>query len=157
MHCDTSSYSDQLSLFQTAYRLYRRIDVVIANAGISIPRDPFSPVNLTDEAILTAPTMAEVDVNLKGVLYTSRIGYHYLRKNNANSEHRGDLVLVSSIAGFKECGGLVAYTASKHGVIGVMRGLALQAAKEGVKINTICPWMTSEQSHQIAMNDFSCR
>lgn len=143
VHCDTSSYNDQLSLFQTAYSRYQRIDVVIANAAVSLSRDPFSPTNLTDEEILTAPTMAEVDINLKGVLYTARLGYHYLRKN-PNPEHRGDLVLVSSIAGFKECEGLVSYTASKHGVIGVMRGLALQAAKEGVKINTICPWMTSK-------------
>jgi NAD(P)-dependent dehydrogenase (short-subunit alcohol dehydrogenase family) len=143
VHCDTSSYNDQLSLFQAAYSRYQRIDVVIANAAVSLSRDPFSAANLTDEAILTAPTMSEVDINLKGVLYTARLGYHYLRKN-PNPEHRGDLVLVSSIAGFKECEGLVSYTASKHGVIGVMRGLALQAAKEGVKINTICPWMTSE-------------
>ncbi|CRG89989.1 3-hydroxyacyl-CoA dehydrogenase, putative [Talaromyces islandicus] len=141
VHCDISSYPDQLSLFQTAYNYYQRIDIVIANAAVSLSRDPFAPASLTDEAILTAPTMAEVDINLKGVLYTARLGYHYLRKNS-ESEHRGDLVLVSSIAGFKECEGLVSYTASKHGVIGVMRGLALQAAKEGVKVNTVCPWMT---------------
>ncbi|KAL3704950.1 hypothetical protein TMatcc_008622 [Talaromyces marneffei ATCC 18224] len=120
VHCDTSNYANQLNLFQTAYKLYNRIDIVIANAGI--------------------PNLAEVDVNLKGPLYTSRLGLHYLRKNNSAS--KGDIVLVSSIAGFKECEGLTTYTASKHGVIGLMRGLALQGEKEGIRINTVCPWMT---------------
>jgi NAD(P)-dependent dehydrogenase (short-subunit alcohol dehydrogenase family) len=63
-----------------------------------------------------------------------------LRKNGREG---GDLILVSSIAGWKECTGLVAYTASKHGVLGIMRGLHLSAVKEGVRINVICPWMTS--------------
>jgi NAD(P)-dependent dehydrogenase (short-subunit alcohol dehydrogenase family) len=78
------------------------------------------------------------DVNLKGALITARIGLAFLRRNGG-----GDLILVSSIAGWKECTGLVAYTASKHGVIGIMRGLHLSAVKEGVRINVICPWMTS--------------
>lgn len=55
----------------------------------------------------------------------------------------GDLVLVSSIAGFKECMGLGVYTASKHGVVGLMRGLYLSAREEGVSVNVVAPWMTS--------------
>jgi NAD(P)-dependent dehydrogenase (short-subunit alcohol dehydrogenase family) len=66
-----------------------------------------------------------------------------LRKNGREG---GDLILVSSIAGWKECTGLVGYTASKHGVVGIMRGLHLSAVKEGVRINVICPWMTSVYS-----------
>ena len=37
----------------------------------------------------------------------------------------------------------MAYTASKHGVLGIMRGLHLSAVKEGVRVNVVCPWMTS--------------
>jgi len=79
------------------------------------------------------------DVNLRGPLITTRIALHFLRKNPSG----GDIVLVSSIAGWKECTGLVAYTASKHGVIGILRGLHLSAVKENIRINVICPWMTS--------------
>lgn len=132
-----------MHLFQTAYNLYKHIDIVIANAAIAIHKDPFLPQHESDDAILSAPNLAEIDVNLKGPLYTARLGLHYLRKNTNKSAHKGDIVLVSSIAGFKECEGLTTYTASKHGVIGLMRGLALQAAKEGIRINTVCPWMTS--------------
>jgi NAD(P)-dependent dehydrogenase (short-subunit alcohol dehydrogenase family) len=82
--------------------------------------------------------MAEIDINTKGSIFSARIGMHYLRQNGG-----GDLVLVSSIAGFKECGGLTTYTASKHGVVGIMRGLHLTATPENIRVNVICPWMTS--------------
>ncbi|PMD57849.1 putative 15-hydroxyprostaglandin dehydrogenase [Hyaloscypha bicolor E] len=132
-HCDTTKYSDQLKLFKEAEKRWGRIDIAVANAGISLPKDPFLP----DEDVETEFSTAEIDVNLKGPLITARIGLAFLRKNGG-----GDLILVSSIAGWKECTGLVAYTASKHGVVGIMRGLHLSAVKEGVRINVICPWMT---------------
>jgi len=133
--CDTSSYSDQLALFAKAEDLYGRVDVVVANAGISIPQDPFDP----EADINVEPNTRELDVNLKGVFFTVRIGMSYLRRNGG-----GDIILTSSIAGFKECTGITAYTASKHGVIGIMRGLHLAAIPEGIRINVVCPWMTSK-------------
>ncbi|KAJ5690381.1 NAD(P)-binding protein [Penicillium macrosclerotiorum] len=131
--CDSSSYSDQLKLFKVAFEKYGRIDIVIANAGISIHKDIFDP----NADINQEPSMKEVDINLVGSIFSTRIGMHYLRKSGG-----GDLVLVSSIAGFKECGGLVTYTASKHGVVGIMRGLHLTATLENIRVNVICPWMT---------------
>lgn len=135
--CDASSYSDQLALFKSAHEKYGKVDIVVANAGISIPKDIFDPA----EDIMQEPSMKEIDINTKGVIFSARIGMHYLRQAG-----EGDLVLVSSIAGFKECGGLVTYTASKHGVIGVMRGLHLTATPENIRVNVICPWMTSKSS-----------
>ncbi|KAF8860205.1 NAD(P)-binding protein [Acephala macrosclerotiorum] len=126
-HCDTTSYQDQLSLFQLAHELFGRVDIVVANAG-------------------------EIDVNLKGALFTARIGNHYLGRN---VKEGGDLILVSSIAGFKESTGLAVYTASKHDVLGILRGLRVQASREGVRVNAVCPWMTSEsfQSYFRLEND----
>ena len=63
----------------------------------------------------------------------------YLRKYGG-----GDVVMTSSITGWKECSTIAPYTMSKHGVVGLGRGLYQQAAKEGVRINVVCPWMTSE-------------
>lgn len=134
-HCDVTSYASQLSLFKIAKSLFSRIDIVVANAGISNPRDPFS----SDADINVAFSTTEIDVNLKGCLYTARIGNHFLRENGD-----GDLVLLSSIAGFKESTGLPAYTASKHGVVGILRGQSVQSAREGVRMNVVCPWMTSK-------------
>ncbi|KAJ5159896.1 NAD(P)-binding protein [Penicillium canariense] len=131
--CDSSSYSDQLHLFKTAFNKYQRVDIVVVNAGICIHRDIFDPTaDITEE-----PSMKEIDINLVGSIFSARIGMHYLRQGGG-----GDLVLVSSIAGWKECGGLVTYTASKHGVVGIMRGLHLTATPENIRVNVICPWMT---------------
>ena len=133
--CDVTSYRDQLELFKLAKRRFGRVDVVIGNAGISIPEDAFAAG--TD--VEREPPMMEVDVNLKGALFTTRIGLHYLRESGG-----GDIILTSSIAGWKEAPALVPYHASKHGVVGIVRGTRIDAVKEGIHVNVICPWMTSK-------------
>ena len=82
--------------------------------------------------------MLEIQLNTIGSIYSARIGMHYLRRNPEG----GDIVLMSSIIGFSETEDLVPYTTSKHGVVGIMRGLHLQAAKEGIRVNVVCPWVT---------------
>ena len=53
------------------------------------------------------------------------------------------MVLLSSTAGFKETPGLFAYTASKHGVLGLLRSLRPYLPKtHNIRVNAICPWMT---------------
>ncbi|KAL2075387.1 hypothetical protein VTL71DRAFT_330 [Oculimacula yallundae] len=134
VRCDVTSYEQQLLLFKTADERFGGVDIVVANAGISDPHDIFDPsVNLNDE-----PGLKEIDVNLKGVIFTAKIGMYYLRKRGG-----GSLVLVSSIAGFKESPAMTTYEASKHGVIGVLRGLRMTAIKENIFVNAICPWMTT--------------
>ncbi|KPI41537.1 Tropinone -like 1 [Cyphellophora attinorum] len=132
-HCNATSYADQLALFAEAEKAFGKVDVVCANAGVGVHADIFAP----DADWQTEPSMIEIDVNLKGVLFSARIGMGYLRKNGG-----GDLILTSSIAGWKECSHLVTYTASKHGVIGFMRGLYQQAWEEKITVNVLCPWMT---------------
>lgn len=146
-HCDTSSYQDQLALFALAEKTYGRVDIAVANAGVGVHKDIFDPSADID----IEPSMIEVDVNLKGAIFTARIGMHYLRKTGG-----GDLVLISSIAGFKECGGLAPYTASKHGVLGLMRGLHIVAIPENIRINVICPWMTSKSRRPVVAIHAEC-
>ncbi|KAK0105502.1 hypothetical protein ONS96_004887 [Cadophora gregata f. sp. sojae] len=168
--CDVTSYSSQLELFRTAIKLFGRIDIVVANAGISVPRDPFVFMDGDgdgdggdgegekgeggEKEIEREFPTGEIDVDLKGCLFTARIGMFYLRRNGrfargggdvgggGGGGGGGDLVLVSSIAGFKESTGLAVYTASKHGVLGLLRGVRVQAGREGVRVNAVCPWMT---------------
>lgn len=148
-HCDTTSYASQLSLFAAAHAAHNRIDIVVANAGVAHHRDIFALTANDAEwnDIEKEPSMREIDVNLKGVVFSARIGVWYLRKNGKEGEGEGegggDIVLVSSISGFKESGGLATYSASKHGVVGLMRGLHVDLIKENIRINVICPWMTS--------------
>lgn len=131
--CDASSYKDQLELFATAQAQFTRVDIVIANAGIAIFDDYFAPSNDINEE----PAFREVDVNLRGALYTARIGMHYFRRTGG-----GDLIMMSSVGGFKETAYVTPYVATKHGVIGIMRGLRPTTLAEDIRVNVICPGMT---------------
>ncbi|KAK0124482.1 hypothetical protein ONS95_009434 [Cadophora gregata] len=133
VRCNVASYQDQLNLFKIAQETFGSVDVAIANAGTGNFPDPISSI----ENILEEPSLPEVDVNLRGALFTARIAVYYMRQNGS-----GDLILTSSIGGFKETIGLTPYVASKHGVIGIMRGLRLTSMRDNIRVNVVCPWMT---------------
>lgn len=121
-HCDVTSYSSTLSLFDAAYKAFGRVDHAIANAGIGEQGNIFDE-GLTLESVREAPekAMAVVDVNLKGEIYFARIASVYLRQGEGGRDK--SLTLVSSVAGFREDPGLFVYVPSKHGVLGLMRVL----------------------------------
>ena len=128
VRCDVTKYTDNVSLFQTAYETCGRVDHAIANAGLGEQGNMFDP-SLDLETVKQDPgkSMAVVDVNLKGPLYFARVASVYLRQPAREGGDGGkqdkSLTLVSSVAGFREDPGLYVYTASKHGVLGLMRSL----------------------------------
>ncbi|KAI7328413.1 putative 3-hydroxyacyl-CoA dehydrogenase [Hortaea werneckii] len=151
VHCDVTSYADNIALFDAAYQSCGRVDHAIANAGLGEQGQMFDPA-LNLESVKEEPTksLKVVDVNLKGVLYFARIASVYLRQppqSGESNEQCADksLTLVSSVAGFREDPGLYVYTASKHGVLGLMRSLRSSPVTSGpprIRTNAICPWMT---------------
>ena len=127
LHCDVTSYDQNLNLFDTAYKQHDQIDHAIAIAGLGEQGNMFD-AGLTLESVKEEPrkSMSIVDVNLKGPLYFSRIASVYLRQQDskkASSINDKSLTLVSSVAGFREDPGLYVYTPTKHGVLGLMRVL----------------------------------
>lgn len=135
--CDVTSYQQQLDLFRCAKDTFGPVNVAISNAGINSMGDPC--IDTSD--IETEPKLPEIDVNLRGALFTARLALHHMRATGG-----GDLILVSSIGGFKETANITPYIASKHGVLGILRGLRLTSMNDNVRINAICPWMTSQSS-----------
>lgn len=141
--CNTASYSDQLNLFATTEQIFGRVDIVLANAATASKSNLFA----ADADWMKESSTKEIDINLKGVLFTVRIGQAYLRKYGD-----GDIILTSSIAGWVESAGATIYTATKHGVVGVVRGLYISVARENIRTNTVCPWMTSETKSFVLWN-----
>ncbi|KAL4937815.1 hypothetical protein BDV06DRAFT_226602 [Aspergillus oleicola] len=140
---DVSRYDSVLGLFDKAMEAYGRIDHAIAGAGITEIGNVFDP-GLDMNSVRQPPMTKVMDVNLNGCLYVARIASVYLRKNRPDPSSDRSIILVSSIAGFKESPGLFIYQASKHGVLGLMRSLRLYLPPvHGIRINAICPWMTT--------------
>ncbi|KAL2007441.1 hypothetical protein VTN00DRAFT_8879 [Thermoascus crustaceus] len=166
---DVRDYESQLALFDAALEKHGRVDMAIYCAGVGDRFGWFGPDALDLKSVREIPTPVAnvVDINLTGTLYFVRLALAYLKhtsttttKNhhldnpilsspvpNGNSPSSSSLsksiTLVSSSAGFKGFPGLFAYSASKHGVLGLMRSLRPHSRSVfGVRINTICPTLT---------------
>src|ERR1700754_786820 len=104
------------------------VDIVLANAGIA-------PMGLDEDPRAWQDV---VDVNMTGVYHTVEAAIPGLKERNA-----GAIVLTSSTAGNNGIGGAtgggLGYTASKHGVVGLMRSYANTLAPWNIRVNTVHP------------------
>ncbi|OCT52098.1 putative oxidoreductase,short chain dehydrogenase [Cladophialophora carrionii] len=150
-------YQSLLSLFDAAYNQHGHVDMAICCAAVTERPGYWEPDLLNLESVRETPTgIADViDINLNGTLYFARLAVAYLKEKHAfdrasttaeSINSSKCITLVSSVAGFKESPGLFAYSAAKHGVVGLMRALRPFAAPlYGLRVNAICPWATDTQ------------
>lgn len=84
--CDVTNWQSQVDLFKTAVKLSpnQAIDAVVANAGISGMPGFDDPKGLDAEEP-PEPVYKVVDINLKGVMYTTQLAYFWLKKNTAKN------------------------------------------------------------------------
>jgi NAD(P)-dependent dehydrogenase (short-subunit alcohol dehydrogenase family) len=82
-----------------------------------------------------------LDVNQKGLLYTTHLAMHYCRRGGIE-EVKGDkcLIIASSLAGYMNQAGILQYNISKCTGRAVMRALRQEAWSSGVRVNCIAPW-----------------
>ena len=126
---DVAREADIIAGFDAAEAAFgTAIDTVIANAGV----DGAGMITTMSEAEI-AHTLA---VNLTGAILTAREG---ARRMMAAGVTRGRIVLIASITAFEASPGLVAYSASKAGVVQAGRSMAREWARSGICVNTISP------------------
>ncbi|WP_433802660.1 mycofactocin-coupled SDR family oxidoreductase [Actinomycetospora sp. CA-084318] len=107
---------------------FGRLDVVVANAGISAWGRLWE--------ITPEQWQAVLDVNLTGVWHTLRATIPAM----IDAGHGGSIVTISSVAGLKALPGQAHYSASKHGLFGLTRTAALELAPYGIRANSVHPW-----------------
>lgn len=116
---------------QQVLQQYGRLDVAVFNAGITGVNTPIEdyPVAVFDEVM--ALNLRAAWLGLRAVIPPMK------------QQQSGSILFTSSIQGLAALPGTTAYTTSKHALVGMMKGAALELAPHGVRVNTVHPAYTS--------------
>ncbi len=129
VHADVSVEDDVRRIYATAQETYGSVDIAFNNAGIA-PAD--------DDSILTTGLDAwqrVQQVNLTSVYLCCKHAIGYMRRQG-----RGSVINTASfVAVMGSATSQISYTASKGGVLALSRELGVQFAREGIRVNALCP------------------
>lgn len=126
-HLDVADGAGHADFVAEAVSRFGRLDIAHLNAGRGAMH---SVLDVTPEA-----WEFTMSVNLTGVMF----GLQAAARRMVDQGHGGAIIVTSSAAGLRGVRNSVAYCASKHAVIGVVRSAALDLAAAGVRVNAICP------------------
>jgi len=126
---DVASEADVERVYQQAFDAFGSVDIAFNNAGISPPED---------DSILSTDLDAwrrVQEVNLTSVYLCCRAVLPYMRRQG-----RGSIINTASfVAVLGSATSQISYTASKGGVLALSRELGVQFAREGIRVNALCP------------------
>jgi NAD(P)-dependent dehydrogenase (short-subunit alcohol dehydrogenase family) len=132
LQVDVADEQQVAGMYQRAVQAFGHIDVLVNNAGINPP---------TDGSVLDTPYdvwQQIMDVNLRSVFSCCKFGIPHLLANDG--PRKGSVINVASfVAIMGAATSQIAYTASKGGVLALSRELGVEFARQGVRVNALCP------------------
>lgn len=125
--CDVRKEDQVMHLISKTKTQLGGLDILVNNAGIGYIMEPFTEFKLESwDAVL--------DVNLKGAFLCSKHAALHMKNNGG-----GAIINIASQAAKSGFPYAAAYTASKHGMIGLTRSNAVELGQFGIRVNSVCP------------------
>jgi NAD(P)-dependent dehydrogenase (short-subunit alcohol dehydrogenase family) len=129
LHCDVTNSDSIKAAIDTVMEKWGRVDVFVGSAGI------YTGAPLVD--VSRQQWQRVIDINLTGIFLTNQAVAPILMKQKS-----GSIINISSMAGKTSWPASAEYSASKSGVIGLTRSVAMELAPFGVTVNAVCPGNT---------------
>jgi 3-oxoacyl-[acyl-carrier protein] reductase len=131
--------------FQALFKLKKRLDVMVANAGV------------LDDALIGMVSRDNIErvfsTNVYGVIYCAQYASRLMARNG-----QGSIISISSIIGTNGNAGQTVYGASKAAVLGITKSLAKEMAPQNVRVNSIAPgFIDTQMARSLSSEKFSER
>lgn len=137
---DVADEAQVVEGMKTLVAKFGRVDAVFANAGIGLGSRSFLDITLEQFRKV-------VSVNLEGAFFTLREGARHMRERASKGDAGGSLVVVASLAAIEGAARNQHYAATKGAVISMMRAIAVEFARDGVRANAILPgWIATDMT-----------
>jgi len=124
---DVSDFAETERIVAFAVSTYGGLDIAFNNAGVT-------PKLIDVHEIDPADWLQVIGVNLTGIFYSMKAELAYFVEHGG-----GAIVNMASTAGVMAHAGRAAYSASKHGIVGLTRSAAVEYAKRAIRINAVAP------------------
>ena len=133
---DVSKEADTKAMAEKTMKKFGRIDILVNNAAIydGIKRKPFYEIDLTEWDLVMA-------VNVRGAFLAARSVFPYMK-----TQGYGKIVNLASEVFFTGSNGFAHYVASKGGIIGLTRALAVELGQYNICINCVAPGFTDTEA-----------
>lgn len=148
--CDVRNETECANLMSQAVKAFGKIDILVNNAGVGYIMEPFTEFK-------EASWDAVLGVNLKGAFLCSKHAAIQMQQQATG----GSIVNIASQAAKSGFPFAAAYTASKHGLVGLTRSNAVELGKYKIRVNAVCPnhittglghWQNKFFSEKLGMN-----